>query len=75
MNNRDRENLEFLLTADKETLREWYNTVSEDDINYATDLLTQYGNELKVRKSLAPIDNVVDVSYANSLLNKYRLKP
>ena len=39
MNKHDRENLEFLLTADEDTFQEFLETVSEDDIEYALQLI------------------------------------
>lgn len=46
MNKHDRDNLKFLLSADEATLKDWYNTVEEDDINYALELLAEYKKEL-----------------------------
>lgn len=46
MNERDLENLKFLLSASQETLNDWYNTVDDDDIDYAMELLHQYRLEL-----------------------------
>jgi hypothetical protein len=46
MNTRDLSNLNFLMTASPETLLDWYNQASEDDILYATELLNAYENEL-----------------------------
>ena len=41
MKKRDRKNLEFLLNADRDTLRDWYESVDEDDHEYAMELLMQ----------------------------------
>lgn len=41
MNKHDRKNLEFLLNADRDTLRDWYDSVDEDDHEYAMELLMQ----------------------------------
>jgi len=40
MNDHDASNLQFLLTVDEHALLHWYNSASEDDIQYARDLLT-----------------------------------
>lgn len=47
MNDHDRQNLIFLLTADADTLSQWYDQMSEDDHEYAHELLAQYSLELK----------------------------
>jgi hypothetical protein len=39
MNERDRKNLEFLMTADDDVLTEWFENMEEDDVNYAFELL------------------------------------
>ena len=46
MNDRDRDNLNFLLTASTEVLHDWYNHVDDDDIQYALELLHAYKLEL-----------------------------
>jgi hypothetical protein len=39
MNERDRKNLEFLMTADDDVLTDWFENMEEDDVNYAFELL------------------------------------
>ena len=46
MNQHDRDNLNFLMTASDEVLREWYSSASEDDLLYAQELLSEYEMEL-----------------------------
>ena len=46
MNQHDRDNLNFLMTASDEVLREWYSMASEDDLLYAQELLSAYEMEL-----------------------------
>ena len=46
MNQHDRDNLNFLMTAADEVLREWYSMASEDDLIYAQELLSAYEMEL-----------------------------
>ena len=45
MNQRDRANLEFLLSAGP-ALAEWFAQASEDDVEYAQELLDAYEQEL-----------------------------
>ena len=52
MNQHDRENLMFLLTASKETLQDWYEQMGEDDYKYAMELLAAYSQELDTRAAL-----------------------
>jgi hypothetical protein len=73
MNNHDRANLEFMLSASKETLAEWYNTLSEDDLAYAQELLNAASLELAMR-IVELYDDVPDVDLAKNMLDKYRLK-
>ena len=72
MNDYDRDNLNFLLNASPETLEDWYEKMDEDDHEYASELLSAYGEELKVRNALA-VDDVSTTNDAENLLRKYRL--
>ena len=72
MNNHDRANLEFMLSADKVTLAEWYNSLSEDDLAYANELLQAARIELSMRM-VEMCDNVPNTETAKSILDKYRL--
>lgn len=73
MTDYDRDNLFFLLNADEETLKDWYNTVDEDDIEYASELMSEYSKELKVRAIFAECENTQTVVDAVSALKKYML--
>jgi len=46
MNEHDRNNLDFILSADLCTLIEWGDKVTQDDFDYAFDLLKMYSEEL-----------------------------
>jgi hypothetical protein len=46
MNQHDKENLHFLLSASPEVLKDWYESVEEDDHLYASELLAAYKLEL-----------------------------
>jgi len=59
MNEYDRENLQFLLNADKETLKDWYETVDVDDHEYASELLAQYSEELAIKSSIYAVEELV----------------
>lgn len=47
MDEHDRKNLKFLLNASDEVMRDWYQHVSEDDRQYAAELLQAYSEELR----------------------------
>lgn len=49
MNDRDRNNLNFLLNIDGETFTEWYAQTDEDDRVYAQELLDLAAEELRVQ--------------------------
>lgn len=51
MNQRDRDNLNFLMTSSDEVLREWYASANEDDLIYAQELLSAYEMELDLQFS------------------------
>lgn len=64
MTRRDRANLQFLLEAGENILREWHARVSEDDKKYASALLTCYSWEL--------LDDIRDCNKAKEYLEKFR---
>ena len=70
MNKHDRDNLMFLINADKATMKKWYRTVSKDDVDYALELLQQYKSELMV-KEMEYMDEVNDVGMAREALKKF----
>ena len=41
MSQRDKENLVFLMSLSPAGLRDWFTQASEDDINYAEELIAQ----------------------------------
>ena len=50
MDKQDRDNLDFLLNSDPDTLFVWSPTVSQDDLEYAEELLEKYSKELDERQ-------------------------
>lgn len=73
MNDYDRENLTFLLTSTPEELREWYNTVDENDHEYASELMLRYSEELAVHAALNE-DEVMNNNDAIEYLKKFLVK-
>jgi hypothetical protein len=73
MNQWDRDNLIFFLTADSGTYKDWYSQATDADKDYATTLLSRYSEELDVRAVMAE-DTVKDFTSACTVLQKFRLK-
>jgi len=46
MNPKDLKNLEFLMTASTEQLKEWWRISSEEDHQYAEELLKSFAEEM-----------------------------
>jgi hypothetical protein len=77
MNNHDLGNLNFLLNAGPEELAAWWNNVSTDDRQYASEILNQYSEELKVRQRFIDVESIALPEYmlpdAKQYLKKFTL--
>ena len=62
MNQHDRDNLDFLLNATPEIIQDWYEQMSDDDIEYAFELLEAHSQELLLN------DLSVDLADRNILI-------
>lgn len=67
MNKHDRDNLNFLLSLDRDTLKDWYSKVDQEDHEYAQELLAIYSLELKQRS----IDIRIEAELA--VMDRYEL--
>ena len=67
MNKHDYDNLQFLLNADAQQMALWFASVSQDDIDYALELLQTHKVELMLRE-MELMDDVEDVSEASGVL-------
>ena len=65
----DMQNLDFLLNASPEVLADWAATVSEDDLDYATELLQML--QLRIIDIVAVQDP--NLTQAKKMLSKYSL--
>jgi hypothetical protein len=72
MNKHDRNNLEFLLNAGEDTLKEWYNSVTEDDRVYASELLRVWSLELMLKAVLLSDPEIDSLTEANQILKKVK---
>lgn len=74
MNPNDQANLDFLLTSSKEVIREWYAKTTQDDHDYAMELLQWRSTELdKLSAQLAETceRELEDLTEANRVLAKF----
>lgn len=73
----DLTNLRFLMNSDPQTLQEFYESASDEDIDYALELI-RYAKQENARKVLEVVDTYVGESAqypeANAVLAKFRLK-
>ena len=56
----DRNNLNFLLSADQETLNLWYKNCSNDDLHYAKSLLDAFALEIHEEIETQLIDSQLE---------------
>ena len=77
MNPHDRKNLDFLLAAEPETIRDWAGKMDSDDINYAQELLLQHADDLRERSREIIIEAEMmrnnSLDQAREILAKFRL--
>ncbi|NCP98085.1 hypothetical protein GW796_07170 [archaeon] len=77
MNEKDRDNLAFLLGASPTVLKDWYEQMSADDHKYAKELLDSFQKEIdekildeKVSEELSKMETFPDIT---KMLNKFML--
>lgn len=71
MNDYDKSNLDFIMNADEQTFDEWMMKVSDDDIQYALELIRMARSELMVEE-LEIQDVVEDTAVAKALLERIK---
>ena len=65
MNDWDRSNLHFILDSDKATLDDFYSWATEDDLNYALNLVRTAKSELLVQE----LELMDEVEHCNEAIN------
>lgn len=70
MNKHDKSQLEFLMHLDSDMLANWFNSTSEDDHEYAMEILAAARAECAL-KLIELSDDVDDVSDARQVLRKF----
>ena len=77
MNQWDRDNLQFILNADEETFAQFLLDSSDDDVEYALELIQQAKAELSVQEFELQENKAeeqgMDLSAAQSVLARFRL--
>lgn len=75
-NQRDRDNLRFLLSLDEKGLKQWYSQADEDDMQYARELFDSYAEELRLAAEILSVEIVVSgmetFPEVESILNKIK---
>ena len=78
MNAHDKHNLEFLLAAEADVIRDWAGKMMPDDITYAQELLLQHAQDLRERSreilveaEMARLDNTYGI--ARDYLKRFQI--
>ncbi len=78
MNQHDRKNLDFLLTADIAVIRDWAGKMDADDIIYAQELLMQHAGDLRERSREIIMEAEMmrnrSLDQAREILDRFTLK-
>lgn len=72
MNDWDRNNLHWILDADEDTLNDFYSWATDDDIQYALELVQTAKAEL-IAQEIELMDAVDDVNQARDVLRQFQL--
>ena len=74
MNDHDRSNLDFILSLDRNRFEEWANSISDDDIDYAIELIRAAWAEM-VELQHDIIEEALGENFteANAVLKKFML--
>lgn len=73
MNNLDRDNLMFFLSADDTVWKEWYAQATVADKSYAVSLLNKFQHELELYAAMNDKIPLGSLEESKSILQKFRL--
>lgn len=77
MNDKDMNNILFILTSSQEKLEQWWHSIDDEDKEYALWIIKSYQEELirmeKAYDDSLPLDSEEDLSLAKEYLKKFRL--
>lgn len=75
MNQHDLNNLEFIMSLDVNSIKQWWDSISEDDREYAMELLECQKRILVEKKTNICLDaDITDMTQAKQLLSKWYKK-
>ena len=74
MNEWDRDNLAFILKCNDTEFQDWMQTVSNDDVNYALELLARHRTELLVAEQELRDTQEIDCTEALAFINRVKEK-
>jgi hypothetical protein len=75
VNQHDLNNLEFIMSLDVNSIKQWWNSISEDDREYAMELLEHQKRILIEKKTNICLDaEITDMTQAKQLLSKWYKK-
>lgn len=69
MDEYDRKNLEFLLNASSVELENWSKEVTQDDMDYAQELLDAYQVELNERTLALNLTSTTDLEFEQAIVD------
>lgn len=72
MGDHDYNNLKVILSKNPHELYVWWNTLSDDDKDYAMELINVYHNSIK-EYQFQVLDEIEDYSLAKEVLKKFTL--
>ena len=69
MDQHDKDNLNFLLNATPEAIQDWYEQMSDEDIEYAFELLEAHSQELLLNELSAELAdrNILILPFTNTV--------
>jgi hypothetical protein len=77
MNDKDMNNILFILTSSQEKLEQWWHSIDDEDKEYAMWIIKSYQEELirmeKAYDDSLPLDSEEDLSLAKEYLKKFQL--
>lgn len=78
MNNHDLNNVRFIMSLDLDELKHWWESVSEDERNYASEIMDAYSQHLKRQSYAVSLSHdrelsEADCAEARQLLSQFTL--
>ena len=73
MNDRDMNNIFYILSQNLDDLKTWWETIDSEDQDYAIEILKMYQEELSNVADLQDEIVVSDLSLAKNYLKKFQL--